>query len=77
MERINGIEKSFRYLVTKYGEIPDVSSQYIADNELAQIVSDIHRQQVSQTMEEMKKTARYKIGNVVLSPFSLLKRLRK
>jgi hypothetical protein len=77
MERINGIEKSFRYLTAKYGELPDFSSQYIADNELAQIVSDIHRQQLSQTKEEVKRTARYKIGNVVLSPLSLLKRLRK
>lgn len=77
MERINGIEKSFRYLTSKYGEIPGFPEQYIADNDLEQIVSDIHRQQLSQIKEEVKKTARYRIGNAFLSPLSLLKRIRK
>ena len=75
MRKINGLEKSYRYLISKYGPLPSLSAQYIDDNELAGIVFDIHRQQVSQGLDEVKNSARYKIGNVILFPFSLIKRL--
>lgn len=77
MERINGIEKSFRYLTSKYGGLPAFPSPYIADDRLAQIIKDIHLQQQEQVKEEVKRAARYRIGNVILLPFSLLKRIIK
>lgn len=77
MKIINGIEKSYQYLIAKYGAIPTFTSSYLADVNLARMIADIHSQQQEQVKEEVKKTARYRIGNVILSPVSLLKRIFK
>ena len=81
MKKINGIEKSYHYLISKYGATSTFPMSYLADENLARLFTEIHSQQQEQIKEqikeEMKKTARYRIGNLILSPVSLVKRIFK
>ena len=73
-----GIEKSFQYLVDKFGPLPQFVSSYIPDKELADLLYDIYVRSaqsefVNGVMEgrnEIYKSLRYRIGNLLVSPIS-------
>lgn len=77
MNRIGGIDASMKYLVEKYGELPPFASAYVDDPSIARILDDIHLQQQEAARKEIRATARYRLGNVLLAPSALLKRLRR
>lgn len=76
-----GIYKSYKYLVSRYGNIEKNFRPYIKDQYLADMIYDIHQRDVKyvsrivtkQVRHEMEQTESYKLGHFFIDPISKLK----
>lgn len=81
----NGIIKSFQYLVKRFGELPIQLPNYIPDEYLATLITrqiEITLQSVAEEQrvlseEKVRSSHAYRLGKLLLKPFSWLRNLLK
>ncbi|MBR1785714.1 MAG: hypothetical protein IJ756_00915 [Paludibacteraceae bacterium] len=82
----NGVEDSFEYLEKRFGKLPSVIESYLSNTfvpiELITKLLDIQQQNyyyiVKNKIEhQMQSSIRYKIGDAVIKPYKLLKKILK
>lgn len=79
------IQKSYDYLVNRFGEINNVFSFYVKDKYIANLLDDIQKQNIGLSSNKVKletkkqvedyilSTYSYRIGHFLLKPFSWVK----
>lgn len=78
IEDKNGLEKSYRYLVKKYGDIDHYSSLYPQDIYGQEIIEDIIRKcsksicEKEDQIDKIYKSNTFRLGSALISPFRLL-----
>lgn len=75
-EEEHRVEKSFSFLIQKYGAPPHFTDTYISDPYIADLLYHIHtadkRNSIKNTQIEIRSSARYKLGKLLLKPFSFM-----
>ena len=79
----NGINETYDFLVKEYGELANFISQYINNNSISKIIHDIYSKSLLIETAKARKmgnydiygTTSYRVGNVIVKPFSVFKRL--
>lgn len=73
-----GVAKSFRYLTERFGNVEAPLLTYSPDTYLADILHDIHQKDIMRQREEAKKevysSTTFRIGHILVKPFSFLLR---
>ncbi len=78
----NGIEKSYAYLVRRFGQPDSPIKDYVADNVIVNIIENILQREVTRQVEEqrlktenqIRQTKAYRLGKALLRPFRWLRR---
>ena len=75
-EEEHRVEKSFYFLVQEYGALPHFTNTYISDPCIADLLYHIHttdkKNSIKNAQIEIRSSARYKLGKLLLKPFSFL-----
>ena len=80
----NGFKNSLEYLFQRFGEVKPNISIYINDSYLKNIIEDVTfdmektnqiriMEKITKAEEKMKQTYSYRLGNLLLTPFSWIK----
>jgi hypothetical protein len=73
-----GVRRTHDYLVQRFGELQNNLNAYVADNQMSDLIYDIHQQIISQERENAKNeayaSATFKLGKLVKKPFLWFKR---
>lgn len=80
---VSSLDKTYRYLVEKYGMLDISTSQYIRDNNLSQLLDDIVINRIadccslatSNAEKKIRNTISYRIGRFFTFPFSRMRSL--
>lgn len=73
-----GVRRTHDYLVQRFGELQNNLNAYVADNQMSDLIYDIHQQIISQERENAKNeayaSATFKLGKLIKKPFLWFKR---
>ena len=77
----DGIGISFDYLVKRFGKLPNTFSSFISDSFIADLLYDIHKQDIKKSYNDGKaeglqivyNTLAYRAGKIIVWPFCNLK----
>lgn len=69
----DGQDKTFDYLVNRFGPIPEFVPTYIKDTHLSHAIGLIHEQSVFSNVQQVRDTHAFRVGKFLMKPLSVFR----
>ena len=72
-----GIDKTYEYLIKRFGPIDTIVESYLNDSYIANIINHIHKNNLLEQELKIRSSYPYRIGKFLFKPFLWLKKIYK